>query len=135
MKFKLFKYFKDDNGNIVNLHGFAQTYSPWYNGQGTKWNNYDVSTCLSYNQGLIDKMLAAGWKVNFMRLHMDPYWSNNPGATTTGENDISQFNFDGLVDVYSVSGIRLFSKVRRDDALCRLNKGIYIINRKSVVIR
>jgi endoglucanase len=88
------RYFKDDNGNIINLHGFAQTYSPWYNGQGTKWNNYDVSTCLSYNQGLIDQMLAAGWKVNFMRLHMDPYWSNNPGATTTGENDISQFNFD-----------------------------------------
>jgi endoglucanase len=88
------RYFKDDNGNIINLHGFAQTYSPWFNGQGTKWNNYDVSTCLSYNQGLIDQILAAGWKVNFMRLHMDPYWSNNPGTTTTGENDISQFNFD-----------------------------------------
>jgi hypothetical protein len=87
------RYFKDDAGNIVNLHGFAQTYSPWFNEQGTVWSNYDVPTCLSYNQGLIDKILAAGWKVNFLRLHMDPYWSNNPGASTTGESDISQFNY------------------------------------------
>ncbi len=88
------RYFRDPQGNIVNLHGFAQTYSPWFNEQCTIWNNYDVSTCLSYNQGLIDKILAAGWKVNFLRLHMDPYWSNNPGASTSGESDISQFNFE-----------------------------------------
>ena len=88
------RYFKDSNGNIVNLHGFAQTYSPWFNERGTKWNNYDVNACLSYNQGLIDNILAAGWKVNFMRLHMDPYWSNTPGVEVTGENDISAFDYE-----------------------------------------
>lgn len=88
------RYFKDPNGNIVNLHGFAQTYSPWFNERGTKWNNYDVNTCLSYNQGLIDNIMAAGWKMNFMRLHMDPYWSNTPGIRTKGENDISAFDYD-----------------------------------------
>jgi len=88
------RYLKDVQGNVVNLHGFAQTYSPWFNQEGNYWTNYDVSGCLSYNKGLIDKILAAGWKMNFIRLHMDPYWSNTPGANTTGENDISAFDFN-----------------------------------------
>ncbi len=67
---------KDDAGHTVTLHGFVQTYSPWFNERGTKWNNYNVSACLRYNQGLIDRMLSGGWKVNLLRLHMDPYWSN-----------------------------------------------------------
>ena len=75
------RYLKDPHGNIVNLHGFAQTYSPWFNEKGTKWTNYNVAGCLTYNKGIIDKVMAAGWKMNFMRLHMDPYWSNTPGCT------------------------------------------------------
>ena len=59
------RYFKDNNGNIVNLHGFAQTYSPWFNEQGTKWSNYDVQACLAYNQQKIDQILAAGWKMSW----------------------------------------------------------------------
>ncbi|MDP4270843.1 MAG: cellulase family glycosylhydrolase, partial [Bacteroidota bacterium] len=86
------RYLKDSHGNKVNLHGFAQTYSPWFNEQGTKWTNYDVAGCLNYNKSKIDGIIAAGWKVNFMRLHMDPYWSNTPGVSTTGENDISAFD-------------------------------------------
>ena len=86
------RYLKDSYGHIVNLHGFAQTYSPWFNERGTKWNNYDVEGCLNYNRGIIDEISIADWKMNFIRLHMDPYWSNNPGQNTTGENDISAFN-------------------------------------------
>src|SRR5690606_38030317 len=66
------RYLKDSHGNKVNLHGFAQTYSPYFNERGQFWDNYNVSGCLSYNQGLIDKIMAAGWKMNFIRLHMDP---------------------------------------------------------------
>ena len=88
------RYLKDDAGNIVNLHGFAQTYSPWFNERGTKWTNYDVEGCLKYNQTKIDELLGAGWKMNFIRLHMDSYWSNTPGVSTTGENDISAFDFN-----------------------------------------
>lgn len=88
------RYLKDDNGNVVNLHGFAQTYSPWFNERGTKWSNYDVAGCLSYNKQKIDEILAAGWKMDFVRLHMDPYWSNKPWVQTTGENDISAFDFE-----------------------------------------
>ncbi len=88
------RYLKNEDGKIVNLHGFAQTYSPWFNEEGRIWSNYDVAACLKYNQGLIDRILSAGWKMDFVRLHMDPYWSNTPGVRVTGENDISAFSID-----------------------------------------
>lgn len=88
------RYLTDEEGNVVNLHGFVQTYSPWFNERGTKWTNYDVAGCLKYNQEKIDQIMAAGWDVNLLRLHMDPYWSNKPGVSVTGENDISAFDFD-----------------------------------------
>ncbi len=78
------KYLKDPHGNKVILHGFAQTYSPWFNERGTKWTGYDVNGCLTYNKSIIDSILNAGWKMNFLRLHMDPYWSNTPGCTPDG---------------------------------------------------
>lgn len=87
-------------GKRVNLHGFAQTFSPWFNEQGTKWTNYDVKGCLDYNKGIIDGILNAGWKMTFVRQHMDPYWSNTLGASSTygdswkGEADIRAFDFN-----------------------------------------
>lgn len=88
------RYLKDPHGNIVTLHGFAQTFSPWFNEQGTQWTNYDVDGCLEYNKGILDGVMAAGWKMNFVRQHMDPYWSNAPGVSTDGEHDISAFSFE-----------------------------------------
>ena len=85
---------KDPNGNIVKLHGYAQTFSPWFNERGKYWSNYDVEGCLKYNKGIIDGIMAAGWKMNFVRMHMDPYWSNTPGKRVKGENDISAFDFN-----------------------------------------
>ncbi|MBK5720333.1 family 43 glycosylhydrolase [Dysgonomonas sp. Marseille-P4677] len=74
------RYLKDTHGNIVNLHGFAQTYSPWFNEMGKYWDGYDVDGCLKYNKSLIDKIMEVGWEMNFLRLHMDPHWSNVPGC-------------------------------------------------------
>lgn len=91
---------KDPNGNTVILHGFAQTYSPFFNEVGKYWTNYDVNGCLTYNKGLIDKMLSAGWKVNFIRLHMDPYWSNTPGCQGRyeGEECFDETRFTKYLD-------------------------------------
>lgn len=77
------RYLMDKDGNQVNLHGFCQTYSPWFNEQGSKWNGNDVTGCLNYNQGLIRTMMSDGWNLNFIRLHMDPHWtmSNQPAGT------------------------------------------------------
>jgi hypothetical protein len=86
------RYLCTPDGTPINLHGFGQTYSPWFNEQGRGWGwSYNTDDCLRYNQGLIDKILDAGWEMRWLRLHMDPYWSNEPGVSTTGENDISAF--------------------------------------------
>lgn len=81
-----------ETGEHINLHGFGQTYSPWFNERGTKWTNYNVSQCLYYNKALINSILKKGWEVNWLRLHMDPYWSNNPNSNVQNEADISAFN-------------------------------------------
>lgn len=114
------RYLKDPRGNIVNLHGFAQTYSPWFNERGTKWDNYNVAGCLNYNQGVIDRILAAGWEMNFMRLHMDPYWSNTPGCTGRyeGEECFNETRF-----------IKYLDEVFVPMAEYAVSKGLYVIMR------
>ena len=46
------RYLKNEQGKIVNLHGFTQTYSPYFNNNA--WSNYDVSSCLSYNKSMVN---------------------------------------------------------------------------------
>lgn len=98
---------KDINGNdsIVNLHGFGQTYSAYFNGYAwckdsngnVKWDwasQHNAANCIAWNKDQIQKMLDRGWMVNWIRLHMDPHWSNAQGKNTTGESDISAFDFE-----------------------------------------
>lgn len=73
------RYLVNEEGEKVNLHGFTQNYDPYF--QDYAFNNYDVDGCLRYSQRMIDKLLKAGWKVDCMRLHMDPYWFKEPGCT------------------------------------------------------
>jgi endoglucanase len=96
------QYLQDPCGNNVLLHGVAITLSPWFNGcaSGTcRWDNYDIQGCLNYNNAVMDALTntSNGWYLNYIRLHIDPYWTNNPGTSTSGEADISQFNYDRLV--------------------------------------
>lgn len=109
------------DGERVNLHGFCQTYSPWFNERGTKWTNYDVPACLKYNKGIIDGILNAGWQMTFVRMHMDPYWSNMPGQSTTGESDISAFNFERFK--------KYLSEVFIPMAEYAVGKGLYVVMR------
>ena len=92
------RYLKDSHDNTVNLHGVAITPSPWFNGQGSRWTDYNVSGCLSYNNSVMDALTdtTKGWYLSYIRLHIDPYWTNTPGVSTTGENDISAFNYARL---------------------------------------
>jgi len=88
---------KDPCGNIIVLHGVAITPSPWFNGCANGncgWNNYDINGCLNYNNAVMDKLTNAkeGWFLNYIRLHIDPYWTNNGQATD--ESDISKFDFN-----------------------------------------
>lgn len=115
------RWLMDENGNKVNLHGFGQTYSPWFNEQGSKWNNYDVAACLKYNKEIIDGIMEAGWKVNWIRMHMDPYWSNTPGVQTTGENDIHAFDFQRFAKYLDLVFIPM--------AEYAISKGLYVVMR------
>ena len=108
-------------GQRVNMHGWAQTFSPWFNEQGTKWTNYNVNGCLSYNKGIIDNILKAGWKMTFVRQHMDPYWSNTPGKQTTGENDISAFDFERFKTYLDLIFVPM--------AEYAISKGLYVVMR------
>lgn len=112
----------DDEGHRVNLHGFGQTFSPWFNEMGSKWNNYDVDACLRYNKDIIDGVMdRAGWKMNYVRMHMDPYWSNTPGKPTEGEGDISAFDFSRFKTYLE----RVFIPM----AEYAVSKGLYVVMR------
>ncbi len=93
------RYLKNEAGEIVNLHGFAQTYSPFFNQNA--WNNYNVAGCLSYNKRMINEIMSAGWKMNFVRMHMDPYWSNTLNVEPLryeGHETFSQTRFKKYLD-------------------------------------
>lgn len=117
------RYLKNNKGEIVNLHGFAQTYSPYFNQNA--WNNYDVSGCLSYNKRLIDQMQSAGWKFNFIRMHLDPYWSDDTSKESVryeGHERFSSARFQKYLD-------ELFIPM----AKYAISKGLYIVMRPSGV--
>lgn len=95
------KHLKDPCGNIVRLHGVAITPSPWFNGCAIgqcRWDNYDVQGCLNYNYAVMDALTntSNGWYLNYIRLHIDPYWTNTPGSPIP-ESDISRFDYNRLV--------------------------------------
>jgi hypothetical protein len=99
------RYLKDNCGNKVLLHGVAITPNPWFNGcqygfssQYCSWDNYNVQGALDYNKKVMDRLTntADGWYLNYIRLHVDPYWSNDPGPPIP-EHDISRFNYNRLV--------------------------------------
>ena len=113
------RYLKNEQGKIVNLHGFTQTYSPYFNDNA--WNNYDVSSCLSYNKSMVDKILAAGWKFNFVRLHMDPYWSDDttlPYVRYEGHERFSETRFKKYLKELFVPMAEYF-----------ISKGMYVVMR------
>lgn len=120
---------KDDCGNNVLLHGVAMTPSPWFNGceygfdsQYCTWDNYDIQGCLDYNYAVMDRLTDTndGWHLNYIRLHIDPYWTNDPGEPIP-ENDISRFNYDRLVTYTNDVIIPLINHARE--------RGLYVILR------
>lgn len=117
------KWLCKSSGEHVNLHGFWQTYSPWFNGDAWgvhNWGDYNVNECLRYNKNEIDQILAGGWKVDFMRLHMDPYWSisrSRPWPTTRQEyEDFDESLFKEYLDKVFVPMVEY----------C-ISKGLYVV--------
>ena len=125
---------KDVNGNdsIVNLHGFGQTYSPLFNERGNGWGwGKNPSACLTYNQGVIKKMLDKGWMVNWMRLHMDPHWSNNDSKVEEWKTANPGKNYDESI-IYAFD-MDLFKKYLDEVfvpmAEYAIDNGLYVVMR------
>ncbi|WP_300811906.1 cellulase family glycosylhydrolase [uncultured Bacteroides sp.] len=113
------RYLKNEQGEIVNLHGFTQTYSPFFNNNA--WDNYDVQACLDYNQSMVDGILDAGWRFNFVRMHLDPYWSDDtalPYVRYEGHERFSELRFRKYLDELFVPMAEYF-----------ISKGMYVVMR------
>lgn len=113
------RYLKNPEGKTVNLHGFTQTYQPYFNNFG--WNNYDVQGCLNYNQRMLDGIIAAGWKMNFVRMHLDPYWSDDPALPSVryeGHERFSKTRFAKYLDEVFIPMAEYF-----------ISKGYYVVMR------
>jgi len=110
------KNLKDPCGKNILLHGVAITPSPWFNGcsyNQCRWDNYNVQGCLNYNNAVMDALTDTnnGWKLNYIRLHIDPYWTNKPGCSA-GENDIACFDYNRLVTYVNQVIIPLINHAR-----------------------
>ena len=105
------RFFKDEQGNKVVMHGVMDTPNDYFNGYRWGWgcNDGNVSACIAY----FEKIFAAitnydkGAYCNIFRLHLDPAWTNgtkgswkvdarevpynNKGEEDFGEANISKY--------------------------------------------
>lgn len=113
------RFLVNPEGEITNLHGFTQTYQPYFNNNA--WGNYDVAACLEYNQRMVNLMLAAGWRFNFVRMHLDPYWSDDPAKESVryeGHERFSEERFRKYLDELFIPMAEFF-----------IAKGCYVVMR------
>ncbi len=90
------KYLVNEAGEVTNLHGFAQTFSSYFN--ESAWGNYDVDACLYYNKKRMTEVLNAGWQMTFVRQHMDPYWCSDGGSEAEVHENFNFENFKKYLD-------------------------------------
>ena len=53
------------------------------------------------SKSMVDGILAAGWKFNFVRMHLDPYWSDDPTMQSVryeGHERFSETRFRKYLD-------------------------------------
>lgn len=91
------KYFKDPQGNIVNLHGVMDTPSMWFN--SNRWTSWDLGGYVeaacpraqAYFTKIFDAVTdtAQGAYCDIFRLHMEPSWLRKDGVTSSGEADLA----------------------------------------------
>lgn len=127
------RFLCNDKGERINLHGFGQTYSPWFNEQGNGWGwGYNVNACLNYNQKIISNILyLAKWKVNWLRLHMDPHWSNDEALVKKWQDEHPGENYgENHIDAFSVKQFEEYlSSVFVPMAQYAIDNKLYVVMR------
>ena len=127
------RFFKDDQGNKVVLHGVMDTPNDYFNNRRWGWgcNDDNVGACRTYFNNIFTAITDHdnGAYCNIFRLHLDPAWTNGAkGAwkvddreTGTGEADISKYT-GARLDKYMNS---LYIKITQR----AMAHGMYVIMR------
>lgn len=127
------RFFKDDQGNKVVLHGVMDTPNDYFNNYRWGWgcNDDNVGACRTYFNNIFTAITDHdnGAYCNIFRLHLDPAWTNGAkGAwkvddreTGTGEADISKYT-GARLDKYMNS---LYIKITQR----AMAHGMYVIMR------
>ena len=102
------RFFKDEQGNKVVLHGVMDTPNAYFNGGRWGWNydNAGVSSCIAYFEKIFTAITDYdnGAYCNIFRLHLDPAWTNGTKGswkvddreTGTGEADFNRYTSSRL---------------------------------------
>lgn len=70
------RYLKNSKGDIVTLHGYMTCLDPACQADEFKstWDGYNVPMCLKNKKAALDAVLKSGWKMDYVRFMLDPYW-------------------------------------------------------------
>jgi len=112
------RYLKNSKGDIVTLHGYMSSLEPAFQTEeySSGYDTYDVTTVLKNKKAVTDRLLASGWKMNYVRLKLlDAHWCYDQLMYNDDEEcknfDFSRFKryFEGLclplIDYYHEKGI------------------------------
>jgi hypothetical protein len=110
------RYLKNPAGDIVTLHGILNT--PEHGFTWVEWNGFDYDTCLKGKKIAIDSVLAAGWKIDYVRLHLDQTWCADFKAYNE-EQDTKNFQFDRFKKYFELFFIPLMDYFH--------SKGLYTV--------
>ena len=117
------RFFKDEQGNKVVLHGVMDTPNDYFNGYRWGWgcNDGNISACISY----FEKLFAAitnydkGAYCNIFRLHLDPAWTNGPAGSWKVDAREVPYNDKGKED-FGEANISKYTGSRLDKYLSSL---------------
>ena len=105
------RYLKNSKGDIVTLHGYMAVLDPGFQAEEYKWEGYDVAACLKNKKAATDRLLASGWKMDFVRFGLDAYWFSDDYNDQVGSFNFNRFKkyfeelFLPLIEYYHEKGI------------------------------
>jgi len=141
------KWFVDENGNKVTLHGVMDTPSNYFNGGRWQLDNWSyssdksVTNCLNYFDKLLDGIAnpELGTWCDLFRLHLDPCWTNNDSKSMSGFTTSNGKTYDpNGTEVSGESNIVHFDIARLKTYMQKvyfpiakkcLDRGMYVIMR------
>ena len=110
------RYLKNSKGDIVTLHGYMTVLEPVFQVEEYRWAGFDAAKCLKNKKAATERLLESGWKMDYVRLILDPYWCIDEGKSVWDRDLFKAFDFTRfkryfeelflpLIDYYNEMGI------------------------------